>query len=164
MTWTEFHDMHSGGGLKEVYRRIYIEAPEAEAKVVFYNRFGHNPERVTCTCCGGDYSISESPTLAQASGYDRACKRLETPRDPQTGLYVTPDDPWFHEHLYLEPDEEAEARRRGWGVSEMGYHPKGYQTVEQYVAAPDVLVIGADEIKDEERRGDVPDQGYVWAG
>lgn len=72
MKWTEFWDMCSGGEIKEEsYEKIYIEAPEAEAKVIFYNKFGHNPERVTCTCCGDDYSISESVSLEQASAYHR---------------------------------------------------------------------------------------------
>ena len=45
--WTNFHDMYSGGGLKEKpYTYIYIEAPEVEARTIFYNRFGHNPDRV----------------------------------------------------------------------------------------------------------------------
>ena len=48
--WTLFWDMASGGDTKEEpYENIYIEAPEEEAKVIFYNRFGHNPERVSCT-------------------------------------------------------------------------------------------------------------------
>lgn len=162
--WTRFMDMHSGGGTKEEpYEFIYIEAPESEAKVIFYNRFGHNPDRVTCTCCGNDYSISEAVTLAQATGFERGCQTLDTPRDSQTGRYAPPDDPWFKEHTYLEPGEEAEATARGYIVGKAwGYHPKGYQTVEQYIADPHVLVIRADEIKDEERRGSVPDQGYVW--
>lgn len=70
--WTQFYDMHSGGRTKEEpYNRIYIEAPEREAKVIFYNRFGHNPERITCTCCGEDYSISEYNSLCAATKYDR---------------------------------------------------------------------------------------------
>lgn len=36
--WTEFWDMHSGGGQKEKWAKIYIEAPEEEARVIFYNR------------------------------------------------------------------------------------------------------------------------------
>lgn len=71
--WTRFMDMHSGGSQKEAFAYCYIEAPEGEAKKIFYNRFGHNPERVTCTCCGDDYSISETPTLEEASAYDRHC-------------------------------------------------------------------------------------------
>lgn len=69
--WTRFMDMHSGGGSKEQYDEIYIEAAEDTAKLIFYNHFGHNPERVTCTCCGNDYSISEYETLEEATEYDR---------------------------------------------------------------------------------------------
>lgn len=70
--WTHFWDMHSGGSVKEApYAHIYIEAPEAEAKVIFYNRFGHNAERVTCTCCGEDYSIMEYASLADATAFQR---------------------------------------------------------------------------------------------
>jgi len=57
--WTRFYDMHSGGGAKEKWELIFIEAPEDEAISIFYNRFGHNPNRVSCTCCGADYSIYE---------------------------------------------------------------------------------------------------------
>ena len=63
MTWTQFWDMHSGGSLKEQWQYIYIEAPEDEARVIFYNRFDHSPDRVTCTCCGEDYSVSEDADL-----------------------------------------------------------------------------------------------------
>jgi hypothetical protein len=71
MAWTQFWDMHSGGGTKEEWSQIYIEAPEEEAVSVFYSMFGHNPHRVSCTCCGPDYSISEYETLEEASAYDR---------------------------------------------------------------------------------------------
>lgn len=71
--WTRFMDMHSGGGQKLDWGYIYIEAPEQEAKVIFYNRFGRNPNRVTCTCCGEDYSLSEADTLAEVTGYERGC-------------------------------------------------------------------------------------------
>ena len=73
--------MSSGGSRKEKWNHIFIQAPMAEAKVVFYNRFGHNPERVTCTCCGEDYSISEESSLMQLTGYERGC-------DYQNGKYV----------------------------------------------------------------------------
>jgi len=128
--WTLFWDMHSGGGTKEEpYEKIYIEAPEEEAKVIFYNRFGHNPERVSCTCCGEDYSISESDTLEQASGYHRNC---------------------------------------AWNKDAKGYieKPNEYNdtflTVEDYSSQEDVLIIPKSEIKDSERIGDVPSEGYVW--
>lgn len=111
MPWTQFMDMHSGGGSKEDQQYIYIEAPGREAVVIFYNRFGHNPHRVTCTCCGSDYSISESATLDEATQYER-----------------------------------------------------GKRTVQEYMHAEQVLFIRADQITDDERQGDVPDQGYVWVG
>lgn len=60
MTWTCFYDMHSGGGNKEMFDIINIEAPKDEAIVVFYNRFGHSPGRVSCPCCGPDYAVLES--------------------------------------------------------------------------------------------------------
>lgn len=66
--WTHFYDMHSGGRQKEKWSHIFIEAPEEEAIVIFYNRFGHNPNKVTCTCCGQDYSIS-SGELEEVSDY-----------------------------------------------------------------------------------------------
>ena len=75
--WTEFMDMHSGGFQKEPYSHIYIEAPEDKAVVIFYNIFGHNPNRVTCTCCGPDYSILESDSFDEATRYWRKGKSIE---------------------------------------------------------------------------------------
>lgn len=97
MTWTKFSDMHSGGGVKESpYETIYIEAPQKEAEIIFYNRFGHSALRVSCTCCGEDYSVYES-----------------------------------------EPPDQS--------------------TAKEYV-----LVIRKEDIKSEERIGEVPESGYVW--
>lgn len=128
--WTLFWDMHSGGGTKEKpYEKIYIEAPEKEAKVIFYNRFGHNPERVSCTCCGEDYSISESDTLEQASGYHRNCAW-----DKDTKGYIEKSNKYSDTFL----------------------------TVYDYSKQEDVLIIPKSEIKDSERIGDVPSEGYVW--
>lgn len=161
MMWTRFMDMHSGGGTKEPpYEYIYIEAPKDEAKVIFYNRFGHNPERVTCTCCGDDYSISSEPTLKRLTGFDRGCNALETPRDAR-GRYKQPDDDWWRGHYYLEPQEEAEAEARGWTVDRR-FRLYQYSTLEDYLKRPNVLVVRAEEIKPEERVGEVPAQGYVW--
>jgi hypothetical protein len=58
-------DMRSGGSQKEEWPYIIIEAPIKEAKAIFYNRFGHDPTRVTCTCCGEDYLIKEAGSLEQ---------------------------------------------------------------------------------------------------
>ncbi len=138
MPWTLFWDMHSGGGCKEdLYEKIYIEAPEEEAKVIFYNRFGHNPSRVSCTCCGEDYSISESPSLEQASAFHRGCKWVSVLDEPGGGHYV--DEP---EH-------------KPWRLDK-------YQTLDEYVKNSNVLVIYAKDIKTKEREGSVPEQGYVW--
>lgn len=134
MTWTRFSDMHSGGGCKEKpFEEIYIEAPKDEAVIIFYNRFGHNPNRVSCTCCGEDYWISEEEDLAQLSAHDRSCRY-----DDKNGKYV------------------EEYHNKGWGqfisfeewfVNSADYH---------------ALIINSDEITPEQRVGTVPTQGYVW--
>lgn len=67
--WTQFWDMSSGGDCKEQFKWCFIEAPEDEAVSVFFARFGHNPHRVTCTCCGPDYSLEEYETLEEATEY-----------------------------------------------------------------------------------------------
>ncbi len=130
--WTQFFDMCSGGGQKEDWSHIYIEAPEDEAVVIFYNRFGHSPHRVTCTCCGEDYSIHEYETLAEASAYERNCKW-----DKKLKKYV----------------EEADKSR---------YSSLKHIPLEDYIKGDGVLVIYAEDIKPEEREGEVPQQGYVW--
>jgi hypothetical protein len=127
--WTKFWDMHSGGGAKEDYELIYIEAPEEEAKVIFYNRFGHSPEKVTCTCCGQDYSI-EDGELSQITGYHRGCKN--------DGI------------KYI----EERCTRFG---------PAAFTPLEDYMKpGGHALFIKKEDIKDEERQGSVPKQGYVW--
>ena len=81
--------MHSGGDLKEgKYQYIYIEATIEEAEVIFENKFGHNPNSISCECCGEDYSINEEKeSLEQSTGYDRGCSY-----NKETGLYEeTPD-------------------------------------------------------------------------
>ena len=158
--WTQFWDMHSGGGLKLKWQFIYIEAPIEEAKVIFYNRFKRNPERVSCTCCGDDYSISENAYLAQLTGFHRNCRSLETPRDKKTRLYKHPKSPYFKEHYYLEDGEEP---KRPYKVSDRT--PFGaYQTTAEYSKNKDVLIIPAKDIKKSERVGEVPEEGYVWQG
>ena len=137
--WTKFLDMHSGGGMKEApYESIYIEAPPEEAKVIFYNRFGHNPERVTCACCGDDYSIGTEESFEQLTAYHRNCNWVTVKTEKGGGHYI----------------EEA-------GVGHNG-NPKEYMTIEEYSSRLDVLVIRSSEIKDSERVGKVPIQGYVW--
>lgn len=132
MAWTQFHDMHSGGGLKEKFHHAFIEAPIKEAKVIFFNRFGHSPDRVSCTCCGEDYSLTESETLEQATGFERGCRW-----DKNGDCYV--DEPDDGEHVWSK-----------------------YMSLAEYRKCNDVCVITAADIKDEERTGDVPQEGYVW--
>ncbi len=130
--WTQFYDMHSGGGLKESpYARIYIEAPEAEASVIFYNRFHHSPYRVSCTCCGEDYSVSESETLEQASAPERNCKWSDA------------------EKKWLEEEDKS----RSWAK---------YLPLAEYLKQDDALCIYAKDITSTDRIGSVPQQGYVW--
>jgi hypothetical protein len=124
--------MHSGGGTKEEpYEKIYIEAPEDEAKVIFYNRFGHSPERVSCTCCGEDYSISESSSLEEITGYHRGCAF-----DKKENQYID------------QPSTEP--------------FRKPYKTLKEYKKEDYVLVISNEEIKEDEREGELPEEGYVW--
>lgn len=155
MTWTQFMDMHSGGGQKLPWAYIYIEAPEAEAERVFRARFGRNPNRVTCTCCGEDYSASESKTLAQATAFNRECRYVE---DERGWSWPKPDD--YREGFYLEPEESvpegyklSSYRQRGRGIS-----------VEEYLKSEDIKVIYAHEITVNERQTPLEREGYVWAG
>jgi len=137
-------DMHSGGGAKEDYEYIYIEAPEQEAKVIFYNRFGHSPDRVSCTCCGEDYSTSERESLEDLTGYERR------------GRFA-----YFKGNDEVEEDE---AWKYGKGMAE-GYTSRYVDCeipLSEYVNSKGVLVIKSQDIKDEERAGSVPEQGYVW--
>lgn len=161
MTWTHFMDMNSGGGCKEEpFEHIYIEAPQEKAELIFFNRYGHNPNRVSCTCCGEDYSISSNDSLAQLTGYYRGCRVLETPKDPETGRYLN-DDPIIINHTYLEKGEDPpEGYKIGEGAL---YRTRGtYQTVEEYMMNNNIDIILNQDIKPSEQRGEVPDEGYVW--
>jgi len=51
--------MASGGYDKESFDTLYVELPENEAIEWFINKYGHNPNNVTCPCCGPDYSVYE---------------------------------------------------------------------------------------------------------
>lgn len=161
-------DMHSGGSLKEKQQYIFIEAPENEAKVIFYNRFGHNPERVSCTCCGEDYSISEYDSLEQATAYYRHCeyayinkksgKRIPGAQGFISGKGVKRG----YEGRYVEEQRQSNLKIRKdcntpekdkWGV---------YIPLSKFIKQKDVLVIHAENIRPKERTGEVPRQGYVY--
>ena len=93
--------MHSGGGTKEPpYEKIYIEAEEEEARVIFYNKFGHSADRISCTCCGADYSVSHEYSLDQLTAFHRNCDY-----DQATELYVERVKP--SRGKYQSPEEYA---------------------------------------------------------
>ena len=80
--WVHFWDMHSGGDNKiGTYEHIYIQAGlkpsataiTASATEIFERLFGRDPDNVTCSCCGNDFSIDEDDNLYQVTGYDRGC-------------------------------------------------------------------------------------------
>jgi len=115
--WTHFYDMHSGGGRKASHEHIYIEAPKEEATRVFYARFGHNPNRVSCTCCGEDYSISDDETFADLTHYQRNRARWNKPEDLMTiDEYIAQDDV-----LVIGALEISDEERTGDDPPEEGY-------------------------------------------
>jgi hypothetical protein len=132
MVWTQFHDMHSGGGTKEDYNQIFIQAPQDEAELIFYNRFGHNPYRVTCSCCGEDYSITEAATLEQATGYERACAYDKTgylehhngnkwQKYRTVAEYIASDEAFFIWEADIKDEERhGELLRSGWDKCHCG--------------------------------------------
>ena len=153
--WTQFWDMHSGGRTKESpYEHIYIEAPENEAVIIFYNRFGHNPNRVSCTCCGDDYSISEGVSLEQVSGYQRGCDYAYFKGKKE----VPQSEAWKSGKGLLEGYEGRYVERES--PSKMSFHK--FMKIEEYAKQKDVLIVYDKDIKDEERTGYIPQEGYVW--
>ena len=149
--WTQFRDMHSGGGLKQPpYSNIYIEAPQYIAEIVFYNRFGHNPNNVACSCCGTNYSITESDTLEKASGFDRGCAFGYVDKD---GFIVSEKVAWKagvgvdpkYRGMYLEIPNNSK------------YKFNEYRTLDEYLKDSSVLIIYAKDIQASEKVGEVPD-------
>lgn len=171
MTWTTLWDMHSGGGTKEPpYEEFYIEAPVKEAKSIFYARFGHSPDRVSCTCCGPDYSVYEHESLEQASGYHRGCASGYFYEDDSTettidnrGVFDKNIQQWVHDGrpIVFKYVENPDYSRVKYGRSR-AYCEERYLTVDEYKTQDNVCVINADDIKDHERATAVPEQGFVW--
>jgi hypothetical protein len=149
MVWTRFMDMHSGGRQKEACEYIHIEAPQTEATVIFYNMFGHNPERISCSCCGPDYSIHTYPTLEDATAYDRGCEYIREDVDRGSQFrQVERDEVIPDGWRYEQPDAERRFTR--------------YQTLPEYLLnnGSFVRVIRAEDIKAADRYGVVPFQGH----
>lgn len=151
--WTQFWDMSSGGSQKEPYHFIYIEAPAEEAEIIFYNRFGHSPSRVTCTCCGADYSVSQSATLAEATAYHRGCKSITYQVD---GINEFTKEPKTEGISVEEPSE------REWDAQKFMSLADYLEKNKTPGSRDSVLVIRKEDIKPGERVGSVPKQGYVW--
>jgi len=67
--YTRFFDLCSGGSQKEDFSTLYVELDEDRAVEWFYEKYGHSPHNVTCTCCGSDYSVYEvgdNPDMSDA--------------------------------------------------------------------------------------------------
>lgn len=160
---TAFWDMHSGGGTKEPpYEYIYIEAPEEEAKLIFQNRFGHNPDRVSCTCCGNDYSISQSDSIELTTAYHRNCRWAYYDKK---GKEISEDQQY---EAVLINGKALKQRKKGitGGYIEepdTKYDPnKKLISMKDYLKKKDVLFIRDADIKDDERQGILVEEGYVW--
>jgi hypothetical protein len=148
LVWVHVNDMHSGGGTKEDFEGVYIECEsEEQAAVIFYNRFGHSPHRVSCTCCGADYSIYDEGTdLMRATGFARGCRIINSPEGD-------------HVNRLIEPEDEIP---EGWTLDP--YQSRAsYMTMEAYAAKEDILILRDEDIDPEHKTGSVPRQGYVWA-
>jgi hypothetical protein len=157
--WTSFMDMHSGGGQKEKFAYCFIEAPEDEARVIFFNRFGHSPDRVSCTCCGNDYSISEDESLEQATAYQRNCAYAYFDKK---GNEVPEYEAWTSGKGLRAGYTSGYAERLKEGNEKYKEEWAQYCTLEEYLKKKSVHVIYARDIKPEERKGEIPEQGYVW--
>ena len=152
--WVRFWDMHSGGSRKLSHDLIFIEAPETEAKSVFFSRFGRNPERVTCTCCGPDYSVDKYTTLKQATAFDRGCAYG----------YIVNGERKDEDYFYSLPHSQRKNLKGIW-FEEPG--PKRtfgahYMTLWAFLRKDKALVIPAKQIQPHERTVRVPKQGFVW--
>ena len=139
--WTHFWDMHSGGDQKLKWSHIFIEAPQKEAEIIFQNRFGRNPNRVTCTCCGTDYSIEENISLQMMSGYIRGC-------DYADGKYIERKNKDGFS-VFVPFKKFLKEKAIGKGNNIMTGRKK-------------VLIIWKNGIKPSERKGELKEEGFVW--
>lgn len=76
--WISFWDMHSGGGTKTDYEKIFIEANDEDHAVeIFETEFNECPYDVACECCGSNFSVDVYETLDEATKYHRRDTSLE---------------------------------------------------------------------------------------
>ena len=142
--WTSFWDMHSGGSQKEPYHHIFIEAPERVARAYFIGHFGHDPDHVTCNCCGPDYSVdsdNDKPrSLLETTGFHRNCQRIHilddgTEIEEELGM-----NNWHEikDRIVESRYAERQRTRYSWG---------DYLTIEEYIHGDhEALVLWADDI------------------
>lgn len=127
--WTLFWDMHSGGDLKEPpYSLILIEAEQKNAELIFYNKFGHAASRVTCTCCGEDYSIYTGENLARLTAFHRNCeyrdgRYIERPRHGESKVfrYRTLNEFLLEPGVKVIPIEQIKPEDLAGEVPQQGY-------------------------------------------
>lgn len=180
--WTHFMDMHSGGGLKEPgYSHIFIEAPENEAVVIFYNRFGHNPYRVSCSCCGEDYGVYEYDSLAEATRYGRNANEDEersTYADDIILRIIAENRKRMDKRmldLYAMATDKSSPNEAKIAMDKIVsqdmmplWRASSYISLEEFERTGILkdgdkgLVIRAADIRAEERVGTLPRQGWVW--
>jgi hypothetical protein len=69
--WFSFMDMHSGGGRKTKFEYYYVEAPtEEQARAIFTEKTGEDPDNVACPCCGQNFSVGGPyDTIEDAARY-----------------------------------------------------------------------------------------------
>lgn len=159
--WAQFWDMHSGGGTKvPPFEKIYVQLPDgADPVVVFQNLFGRNPNRVTCTCCGEDYSIDSGDSLRQLTGYQRGCA-CDAGRYIERGKLLGPS------HKYRLGVTTVDGQVVEGRVSAIPTEPVYSEIVllSDYVLRPNVLVVYLDELPDDVVRGTPHEEGYHWMG
>lgn len=111
--WTHFWDMHTSGVSKLQWEHVFIEADEDTARKMFAEAFGRHADDSACSCCGEDFSVSESPTLADATGFHRHLVYGSTLVGGPDWRNATHEQRMHANEVgrYLEPDEPVPA---GW--------------------------------------------------
>lgn len=156
MKWTCFMDAHSGGKQKLDWSHIYVELPEDEATIFFQNRFKRNPSRVTCTCCGSDYSIIEGATLLDVTGYERNCRYAyfdaKDNEVDQTKAWICGDG--FINGCSARYIDEADTK----------CNYREYISMPDFLKLPEKLIIHRKDIENSELKGSIRQEGYIWRG
>ena len=129
--WTLLRPM-SGKYQKTTY---VIEGDFDTAVRVYAARNGNrHPQKTSCDCgCGADYFVDEMfGTLATVTAPSRNCKVV------------------WRQGVEVFVEGKARSNASDWD----------YQTIEQFIARPDVIVIAKSEISDAERQHPVPPVTY----